>query len=120
MKYALLIYGPAEDGPSPEEQAAAHPRWMTYTQELLDAGVHAGGAALQPIDTATTLRERDGQRVVTDGPFAETKDLLGGFYIVDVPDLDAALDWAARLPNMRYWSVEVRPLLELDDAPAAA
>ncbi len=76
------------------------------------AGVLADGAALHPTPAATTLRLREGERVLTDGPFAETKEALGGYYVLDVPDLEAALDWAARLPNAGYGSIEVRPVME--------
>jgi hypothetical protein len=110
-QYMLLIYSPTEGGPSPEEMQAALPRWFEYTQELQDAGVMVAGDALHPVDTATTVRVRGGETVVTDGPFAETKEVLGGYYIVDVPDLDAALKWAARIPSAPYGSVEVRPVM---------
>ena len=85
-------------------------RWFGVTDEMERAGVLLGGEALQPTTTATTLRERDGEVVLTDGPFAETKEVLGGFYIIDVPDLDAALQWAAKIPNINYGTVEVRPV----------
>jgi hypothetical protein len=117
-QYMLLIYGPTEGGPSPEEMQAEFPRWQEYTQSLIDAGVMAAGDALQPIDTATTVRVRDNETVVTDGPFAETKEVLGGFYIVDVPDLDEALKWAAKMPNVHYGTVEVRPVMVFDNMPA--
>jgi len=116
----LLIYGPTEGGPSPEELQAAHPRWMEYTQNLQDAGIMLAGDALQGSDTATTVRVRDDETVLTDGPVADTKELLGGFYILDVPDLDAALKWAAKMPNISYGSVEVRPVMVFDNEPANA
>ena len=115
MKYMLLIYGDPAAGPaegSPEEQAE-YAAWFEITEEMQQAGVVADeGAALHPPSAATTVRVRDGERVLTDGPFAETKEALGGYYILDVPALDAALDWAARLPNVGYGSVEVRPVME--------
>jgi hypothetical protein len=116
-QYMLLIYTPTEGGPSPEELQAEHPRWQEYTQSLVEAGVMTAGAPLQPIDTATTVRVRHGETVVTDGPFAETKEVLGGYYILDVPDLDEALRWAAKIPNVHYGSTEVRPVMVLDDMP---
>jgi hypothetical protein len=119
-QYMLLIYSPAEGGPSPEEMQAEMPRWFEYTQALQDSGAMVAGDALQPIDTATTVRVRDGETVITDGPFAETKEILGGYYIVDVPDLDAALQWAARIPNAPYGSVEVRPVMVFSDTDQAA
>jgi hypothetical protein len=119
-QYILLIYSPTEGGPSPEEMQAEMPRWFEYTQELRDAGVMLAGEALQPVDTATTVRVRNGERLVSDGPFAETKEVLGGYYIIDVADLDAALSWADRMPNIRYGSVEVRPVMVFDETPSAA
>jgi hypothetical protein len=119
-QYMLLIYGPTEGGPSPEEMQAEFPRWMQYTQELQSSGVMVAGDALQGADTATTVRVRDGETVLSDGPYAETKELLGGFYIVDVPDLDAALKLAARMPNIAYGSVEVRPVMVFDNQPSPA
>ena len=110
-QYMLLIYSPPGAGPAPEEAEAQMGRWMAYTQELQDSGAMVAGDALQPIEVATTVRVRDGETVVTDGPFAETKELLGGYYIVDVPTLDDALALAAKMPNIEYGSVEVRPLM---------
>jgi len=114
VKYMLLIYtdpaaAPVEDSP---EAAAAHGMWMTYTQDLAATGTLLAGDALQPADTATTVRVRAGDRLTTDGPFAETKEILGGFYVIDVDGLDEALEWAARMPNITYGSVEVRPVLD--------
>jgi hypothetical protein len=113
-QYMLLIYGPTEGGPSPEELQAQMPRWFEYTQQLATDGVSVAGEALHGADAATTVRVRDGETQITDGPFAETKELLGGFYIVDVPDLDTALKYAARMPNIDYGSVEVRPVMVFD------
>jgi hypothetical protein len=110
-QYMMLIYTPTEGGPTPEELQAMHPRWNAYTQSLSDAGVLVAGDALEGIDTATTVRERSGETVLTDGPFAETKEILGGYYLIDVPDLDAALKWAAQVPNAPYGSIEVRPVM---------
>jgi hypothetical protein len=76
--------------------------------------VHLAGDALQNSQTATTVRVKDGERVVTDGPFAETREVLGGYYLIDVPDLDSALDWAARCPGAKYGSMEVRPIQEFE------
>ena len=112
-QYILLIYSPTEGGPSPEEAQAEMPRWFSYTQELQDAGVMRAGEALQGEDTATTVRVRDGQRLTSDGPFAETKEVLGGYYVIDVPDLDAALTWAARCPSSSYGTIEVRPIWDM-------
>ena len=116
MKYMLLIYGDgsavsrqgARDTP---EARAAGARWAEVTQRMDDAGVRVAGDALQTPDSATTVRGEDA--VVTDGPFAETKEVLLGYYLIDVPDLDEALSWARQLPNLPYGSVEVRPLMEV-------
>ena len=119
-QYMLLIYGPTEGGPSPEELEAEMPRWFEYTQELQEAGVLRAGDALYPTDAATTVRVRNGDTLVSDGPFAETKEVLGGYYTIDVPDLDSALKWAAKVPNVGYGSIEVRPLMVFDAPDGAA
>jgi hypothetical protein len=119
-QYMLLIYSPVEGGPPPEEAQAEFPRWMEYTQALQESGVMVAGDALQGAETAQTVRVRDGETVLTDGPFADTKELLGGYYILDVPDLDEALKWAAKMPNIAYGSVEVRPVMVFDNEPASA
>ena len=119
-QYMLLIYSPTEAGMSPEEMQAEFPRWAEYTQNLQDAGILVAGDALQGAETATTVRVRDGETLLTDGPFADTKELLGGYYILDVPDLDAALKWAAKMPNIAYGSVEVRPVMVFDGQPSPA
>src|SRR3984885_8546646 len=90
-QYMLLIYNPAGSPMTPEQMREIGPRFDTYTQELQDAGVLVGGDALEGPDVATTVRERDGQTQFTDGPFAETKEFLAGYYLVDCPDLDTAL-----------------------------
>jgi hypothetical protein len=113
MKYllALIAEETGFDERTPEERAAAMREWDVYTRATIDAGVHLGGEGLQPSATATTVRiQADGDPIVSDGPFAETKEQLGGLYIVDVPDLDAALAIAARLPSALVGSIEVRPI----------
>ena len=89
------------------------PKWFAYTEELQSAGVLLGGEPLHGVDDATTVRVSDGQTLTTDGPFAETKETLGGYYMIDVATLDEALGWAAKMPNVGYGSVEVRPIMEL-------
>jgi len=118
MRYLMLIYGeePASP-PSPEETDAEMAQWWAYDTAMKEAGVFVAGDALQPTQTATTVRVKGDERVVTDGPFAETREVLGGYYLIDVPDLDTALEWAARCPGTRYGSTEVRPIMEFD-APA--
>jgi hypothetical protein len=118
MRYMLLIYGEEPTGaPDPAELEQVMNEYWAYEQAVGEAGVKQASDALQPTSTATTVRVKDGERVVTDGPFAETREVLGGFYLIDVPDLDAALDWAARCPGAKHGSVEVRPVMEFD-APA--
>ena len=94
------------------------PRWWDYTRELKDAGALVAGEALQAPDAARTLRVRGGARQVTDGPFAATAEVLGGYYVIDVPDWAAAEEWAAKIPSAPYGSVEIRPVMEFADAPA--
>jgi hypothetical protein len=110
--YLMLIYSPADRG-AESQPPEVHARWDAYTQQLKDAGLYVGGDALQSVETATTLRERDGQVQITDGPFAETKEILGGYYLVDAPDLDTVLEHAKSIPNLPYGALEVRPVLEL-------
>ncbi|MCG5217758.1 YciI family protein [Streptosporangium soli] len=87
--------------------------WMAYDMEVKEAGIWVSGESLADLVTATTVRVgQDGRRTVTDGPFAETREVLGGFYVIDVPDLDVALDWAARCPGARDGSVVVRPVAD--------
>jgi hypothetical protein len=104
MQYTLMFYM------SPFE--FSDPFWgafMLYIQAVKDAGIFKGGAGLAPPDIATTVRLRDGKRPLHDSPYADTKEQLGGFMIIDVPELDAALDWAARYPAGPHGVVEVRP-----------
>jgi hypothetical protein len=113
MQYVLLIYESPEtfDARTGKDQEAFWGAWRAYADALRHAGVMAGGKGLEPPSTGTTVRFRDGERAVQDGPYADTKEQLGGFFILDVPDLDAALDWAARCPGAWAGSVEVRPVL---------
>jgi hypothetical protein len=109
----LLIYTPAGAALSPEEMQAEMPKWAEYTQALVDAGAMVAGDPLEFPDTATTVRVREGETLITDGPFAETKEYLGGYYLIDVPNLDAALEWAAKVPNVGRGSIEVRPVAQI-------
>jgi hypothetical protein len=117
-QYMLLIYGDPADAPAPKEQEAQHAHWMQYTDDVRQSGAMVSGAALERTEMATTVRVRDGETLLTDGPFAETKEILGGFYVVEVPDLDAALALASKMPNIEYGSVEVRPLMVLSETGA--
>src|SRR4051794_1003600 len=112
MKYMLLIHEDASLRPQGEDESI-HKAYFAYTQELVDAGVIQGGDALEPVTTATTVRVRNGETITSDGPFAETKEQLGGFYLIDVPDLDAALAWAEKIPSAKFGSVEVRPVRDM-------
>jgi hypothetical protein len=115
MQYLLLIYSEeATAPPAQDEIDASMAEWSAYDQAIRAAGVSSVGEGLHPSQAATTLRLKDGERVVTDGPFAETREVLGGFYLIDVPDLDTALDWAARCPGAKYGSIELRPVMEFD------
>jgi len=112
MQYMLAIYGEeraAESMPR-ERMTEVVNAYMAYTRALQDARVLIASNRLRPTSAATTVRTTDGQTKVLDGPFAETKEQLGGYYLIDVPDLDAALSWAKRCPAARYGSVEVRPI----------
>jgi hypothetical protein len=112
MQFAILVYERPEDI-ALKNKASADYRgaYMAYAQALRDAGVATGGAGLQAATTATRLRVEGGKRQVQDGPFADTKEELGGFFLIDVPDLDKALEWAARCPGAARAGVEVRPCL---------
>lgn len=115
MKYAIIVYENEAQfsDRANENQETYWGAYQAYSQALSEAGVAAGGAALHPGHAGTTVRLHDGHRKVQDGPYADTKEQLGGFFLVDVPDLDAALDWAARCPAATNGVVEVRPLLPM-------
>lgn len=111
MQYALLIYTPPQEQPPTEEEMALEMKaYAEFTQDIVDKGVMQGGEALDAVDTATTVRVRNGELATVDGPFAETKEVLGGFYLVDCADLDEAIAYAARIPAANYGSIEVRPV----------
>jgi hypothetical protein len=110
MKYAMLVYQ-SQEAFEKRNSAAAVAAGRAYGEALQAAGVFVGGAGLESPQAATTVSVRDGKRQVHDGPYAETKEYLAGFGIIDVPDLDAALEWAARHPAADHSTIEVRPLL---------
>jgi hypothetical protein len=119
MRYLLLIYGPEPDETTPPEIVAAMMReYAGFTQEVRDRGAFIAAEALQPVATATTVRIRDGETVTTDGPFAETKEALGGFYLIDARDLDEAIELAAKIPAARDGSIEVRPIWDTQSGAA--
>jgi hypothetical protein len=112
MQYLLMIYQneveyAKNDAATTQKMLA---EYQAFTQGIIQNGNFKAGDRLQPTTTATTVRVRDGKTLTTDGPFAETREQLGGYYLIDVPDLDAALDWAARCPGASHGAVEVRPV----------
>ena len=112
MQFTLLIYEPPEDFEEREtERGEAHlAAWRQYYRALVEAGVYVTGSPLQPESTGTTVRVRNAHRQVQDGPYADTKEQLGGFIILELPTLDVALDWAARCPTASTGAIEVRPV----------
>ena len=116
MKYLLQIWGDerAFFDSAAEEIVGMVEEYRKLTDEMQAAGVFLHGEGLQPTATATSVRVRDGDAVVTDGPFAETKEQLGGFFLIECPDLDQAIEWAARVPGAREGTIEIRPCAEYD------
>jgi hypothetical protein len=114
MKYVLLIYTSAQEWAAMphEEQHAIYEEYGKVARELEERGVMRGGDQLADTPAATTVRIRDGEQLVTDGPFAETKEQLGGYFLVEVDDLDTAIELASKIPGARHGSVEVRPIIE--------
>jgi hypothetical protein len=113
MQYLLLIHNDEQlwSTLSDEERNSMIQEYGALTAALRDSGTYVGGSQLQPSSTAATVRIRDGEQVVTDGPFAETKEQLGGYYLIEADSLDEALEWAAKIPAARTGSIEVRPLV---------
>jgi hypothetical protein len=116
MRYMLLIYGDESgfDNITEAEMAEEMAAYTAFGAEVHEKGVFLSGDALQPTRTATTVRVRDGKMLTTDGPFAETKEALGGFYILNCQNLDEALEYAAKIPGAKSGSVEVRPVMEFE------
>lgn len=114
MRYALLIYVEPWD-PTPEQNLEVMQSYSAFTKAAGEADVMRGGEALADAKSATTVRVRNGQTLVTDGPFAETKEEFGGFYVVEAPNLDEAIKWAATVPGAARGSIEIRPIWELPD-----
>jgi hypothetical protein len=115
MQYMLLIYENEAErtGRSPEEMKRFHGEYGEFTQSIIASGQFKAGDALQSSSTATTVRVRNGKQLVTDGPFAETREQLGGYYLVEAKDLDEARALAARIPSARHGSIEVRPVRKM-------
>jgi hypothetical protein len=113
MKYAMLIYNNEQDWNtmSEDQKGQVMNGYDTFTKQVMENGLMKGGEALQPIAQATTVRVRDGQTLHTDGPFAETKEQLGGFYLLDCKDLDEAIEYAAKIPGAANGSIEIRPIV---------
>jgi len=116
MQYMLLIYDNEKNWPSmsEKERNAIMGEYFAFTEEIKKSGALVAGDALQATNTATTVRVREGKRLTTDGPFAETKEQLGGYYLVNAKDLDEAMAMAARIPAARLGSIEVRPVMKFD------
>ena len=117
MKYMLLVYGD-EQASDEAEKERCYQESAQLAQQIRSTGRYVAAAPLHPVSTATSIRVRDGKRLVTDGPFAETHEQLGGYFIVDVTDLDEAIDIAGRLPGPRLGTVEIRPIMEIAGLPA--
>ena len=116
MKFMLLIYG-AEDALTDDERRDCYIESAGLTRELHAAGQYLGASPLHPVALATSVRVRDGRRLVTDGPFAETREQLGGYFLVEADDLDQAIAIAGRIPAARKGTVEIRPVVEIDGLP---
>jgi hypothetical protein len=117
MRYLLLIYGPEWDptGITPEQQRASMEEWTDYTADLMKREVMEGGDALEPTNTATTVRVRNDETLTTDGPFAETNEVLGGYYLLNCKDLDEAIEIAVACPAAKNGSIELRPITEFGE-----
>lgn len=116
MKFAIMVYETSEDFSNRTDAVAQGKYWAAYSaysKALSEAGIAAGGTALLPPDTATSLRIPGGTRHIQDGPFIEAKEQLGGMFLIEVPNLDVALQWAAKCPSASTGGVEVRPVLEM-------
>jgi hypothetical protein len=112
-QYMLLLYAGQPDAQEQQEREATLPEWMELIEGMREEGVLVGHGRLQPVETATTVRVREGETEITDGPFATTKEILGGYFLLECTDLDEALRHAARLPIARFGCVEVRPVMEV-------
>jgi hypothetical protein len=120
-QYMMLIYNPTQAPDlSPEQMGEMHAAWNDYTQGLRDAGLFVAGDALQGVDVATTVRVRDEETQITDGPFAETREYLAGYYLLEAADLDTVLGWAGKAPNVRSGAIEVRPVWDTSQAAVGA
>ena len=121
MQYLLLIYREeaAAERATKGDQEAMHNEYGAFTQAIIKSGHFKAGDALQPIRTATTVRVRGGKALTTDGPFAETTEQLGGYFLIDAADLDEAISIAGRIPGAKWGTVEIRPVIEVPNMPTA-
>ena len=117
-KYMVLLYSGEADPAEQAEREAEIPLWLEFNESLRAAGLLVSADRLHSVDTATTVRLRDGDLQIADGPFAVTKEFLGGYYVLECSDLDEAIKQAARVPLARYGSVEIRPIADLGSDPA--
>ena len=117
MQYMMLVYMD-ENLLSEAERESCYRDSTELTQELAASGQYLAAAPLQPTSTATSVQVRDGKRLLTDGPFAETREQLGGYFLIEASDLDQAIAIAARIPSARYGTIEIRPVVELTGLPA--
>jgi hypothetical protein len=117
MKYMLMMYFEENGALTQEQREHCYAESTAFANKLHESGKFLGAAPLQPTSTATSLRLQDGKRIVTDGPFAETREQLGGFFLIDAKDLDEAIDIASRVPAGRWGTVEIRPIVEVDGLP---
>ena len=116
MKYMMLVYMD-EQAMTDEERARCYVESAQLTQDLNSTGHYLDASPLHPVATATSVRVRDGKRLVTDGPFAETREQLGGYYVIEAKDLDEAINIAERIPPVRYGTIEIRPVMEIPGLP---
>ncbi len=123
MRYLLLIYtaepATATSGPTPDDMGAELEAYNEFGAWLTERSMFQAGEALHPTSAATTVRVRDGKTITTDGPYAETKEALGGFYMIEAANLDEAIEAASRIPGARHGAIEVRPIWEFAAEPAA-
>jgi hypothetical protein len=118
MKYMLLVYLD-EHAMTEAEREHCYVESAELTQQLNSSGQYLSASPLHPVATATSVRMREGKRIVTDGPFAETREQLGGYYVIEARDLDEAIDIAERIPPARFGTIEIRPVLEIEGLPAS-
>jgi hypothetical protein len=121
MKFLAIIYNDESSyaDASPEDIGRVFAAHGAFGEAAREAGVFGGGDGLQPSATATVVRVRDGERLLTDGPFAETKEQIGGYYVLECKDLDEALEWSARIPEAQYGAIELRPVMDYEAVEAS-